>query len=85
MIWDNGIIGHYGLLKNCEGYVYKFLPLMKEKLNQVIQSYMNDFSVDRTEAVAQLNSYRKHKTVLKLLDEYNWLIIRKLIPASCEK
>jgi len=85
MMWDNGIIGHYGVRKNSEDYVYRFLPLMKEKLNRVIQSYMDDFNVDRTEAVAQLNSYRRHKTVLKLLDEYNWLIIRKLIPASCEQ
>jgi len=81
MMWDNGIISHYGVRKNSEDYVYRFLPLMKDKLNQVIQSYMDDFNMDRAETVKWLNSYKKHKTLLKLLDEYNWLHTRSMIPS----
>jgi hypothetical protein len=78
-MWDNGIIEHYKVRKNSYGYVYEFLPLMKEKLNQVIISYMEEFNVSRTEATKQLNNYKKQKTLLKLLDEYNWLYTRSMI------
>ena len=80
MMWDNGITKHYGVRKNSEDYVYKFLPLMKEKLNQVVHTYMNDFNVNRIEAITKLNNYRDNKTLLKLLDEYNWLLTRSMMP-----
>ena len=79
MMWDNGIIKHYEIKKNSNDYVYKFLPLMKEKLNQFIKSYMEELNINRDKAIIQLNKYKKHKTILKLLDEYNWLHNRSLI------
>ncbi len=54
-------------------YVNDFILMMNEKLNQVLDSYTLDKNVIRDEAVEQLNSYKKDKTMVKLLDEYNWI------------
>lgn len=73
IMWDTAIADAYGVSKTPDGYVYEFMPLMKEKANQVIASYREDFQTTRDETVARLNAYRPYKTLTKLLDEYNWI------------
>jgi len=73
IMWDNRIIRAYNVKRTSADYVYDFLPLMKEKTNQVIESYVRDYKLDRDEAINKLNSYREHKTLVKLIDEYNWI------------
>ena len=73
IMWDNKIMSAYGVKRNPSQYVNVFMPLMKVKLNQVIDSYMKDFKVDRDEAIKKMNTHVPHKTMVKLLDEYNWI------------
>lgn len=70
---DNKIMKAYGVKGTPRDYVFHFLPLMKEFLNQVIESYSKDLDVTREEAIDTLNKYRPDKTLVKLLDEYNWI------------
>ena len=73
IMWDNKIMNAYGVKKTPEDYVYTFMPYMKDKANEVINSYVKDFGVSREEALEKLNAYKTHKTLVKLLDEYNWI------------
>lgn len=73
IMWDTKIAKAYKVSKTPTGYTYEFLPIMEEKLNQVINSYMEDFKRIREEAIYKLNSYRPYKTLVKLLDEFNWV------------
>lgn len=72
-MWDTKIAKAYNVSKTPTGYTYEFLPIMEEKANQVITSYMEDFNTNRDEAIFKLNSYKPHKTLVKLLDEFNWV------------
>ena len=72
-MWDNNIMKAYGVKGTPRDYVFHFLPLMKEFSNQVIESYSKDLDVTREEAIDTLNKYRPDKTLVKLLDEYNWI------------
>jgi len=73
IMWDRKIAKAYNVSRTATGYTYEFLPIMKEKTNQVINSYMDDFNTNREETIFKLNSYRPHKTLVKLLDEFNWV------------
>lgn len=73
IMWDNKIMKKYGVKRSAHSYAYDFLPQMKTLLNEVIDSYMQDNDVDRSTAILELNSHSKHKTMVKLLDEYNWI------------
>jgi len=73
VMWDTSICKAYGVKKSPSGYVYEFIPLMKKKANEVIDSYMEDKKCSREKAVKALNEFRPLKTLAKLLDEYNYI------------
>ena len=73
IMWDRKIAEAYKVKRTPYNYVYEFLPIMNEKINQVIDSYIQDLHINRNEAINALNSYRPYKTLIKLLDEYNWI------------
>ncbi len=73
IMWDNKIMKAYGVKGTPRDYVIDFLPLMKDKANQVIESYSEEHDLTRNDAIDILNSYRPDKTLVKLLDEYNWI------------
>lgn len=76
MMWDNAIIANNGIKKNSLSYVYEYLPKMKTTLNHIIESCMEDYALDRDEVILRLNNIQQGKTMLKILDEYNWIITR---------
>ena len=73
IMWDKAIAKAYGVSRTPWGYVHEFMPFTREKANQVIDSYMEEYGTTREEAVCKLNAYRPHKTLAKLLDEYDWI------------
>ena len=73
VMWDTSICKAYSVKKSPSGYVYKFIPLMKKKANEIIDSYMKDKKCSREKAVKALNEFRPLKTLAKLLDEYNYI------------
>jgi len=73
VMWDTRICRAYSVQKSPKGYVYDFIPLMKKKANEVIESYMKNKEFSREKAVKALNEFRPLKTLAKLLDEYNYL------------
>jgi len=81
VMWDTPICKAYGIRSPSEPYtrdeqyVPEFFPLMKEKANDVIDSYMGEKECSREEAVKAINSFRKWRPLAKLLDEYNWIMI----------
>ena len=79
VMWDTPICEAYGIRAPSEPYIRdkqyvpEFFPLMKEKANSVIDSYMKEKKCSRSEATKAINSFRKWRTLAKLLDEYNWV------------
>ena len=51
----------------------KFLPIMKQKANDVIESYMREKRCGRKDAIEAINSFRRDRPLAELLDEYNWI------------
>lgn len=78
VMWDISICKAYGIRNPSEPnmrdkqYVLEFIPLMKEKANSVIDSYMKAKKCSRKEAVEAINYFRDWRPLAKLLDEYNW-------------
>jgi len=78
VMWDTSICEAYGIRDPSnphvrdKQYVPVFIPLMKQKANSVIDSYMKDNKCSRREAVEAINNFREQKPLAKLLDEYNW-------------
>ena len=79
VMWDTPICGAYGIRSPSEPYlrdkryVPEFFPLMKQKANGVIDSYIKEKKCSRSEAIKAINSFRKWRPLAKLLDEYNWV------------
>jgi len=73
VMWDNAICEAYGVKKSPSEYVHDFIPLMKRKANEIIESYIADKKCDREQAVTTLNQFRPLKTLAKMLDEYNYM------------
>lgn len=79
MIWDQSICRQYGIKNPTEPflrdrqYAAEFLPIMKQKANDVIESYMREKRCSRKDAIEAINSFRKDRPLAKLLDEYNWI------------
>jgi hypothetical protein len=80
VMWDTSICEAYGIRAPSEPYIRdkqyvpEFFPLMKEKANGVIDTYMKEKKCSRSEAIEAINSFRKWRPLAKLLDEYNWVI-----------
>jgi len=47
IMWDKKIAEAYNVSRTPTGYTYEFLPIMKEKANQVINSYIEDSNTSR--------------------------------------
>lgn len=73
VMWDTNICKAYGVKKSPSGYVFEFIPLMKKKANEAVDSYMEDKKCGREKAVKALNEFRPLKTLAKLLDEHNYI------------
>lgn len=73
MIWDNAIGASYGIKLDPFSYAYKFMPIMKEKANSVIESCIEDLKCSRDLALSHISSRCGGKTLAKLLDEHNWV------------
>lgn len=79
VMWDTPICEAYAIKASSEPrardkqYVPEFFPLMKQKANDAIDSYMKDKKCSRNEAIKAINSFRKWRPLAKLLDEYNWV------------
>jgi len=79
VMWDTRICKAYGIRDPStpyvrdEQYASPFMPLMKQKANQVITSYMKDKKCSREEAINTINHFRQWRPLAKLLDEYNWM------------
>jgi hypothetical protein len=78
VMWDKAIA--VALAKGRSGYHYAtvFMPAMKERLEEVLTSYMDDRHCDRKEAIIAIRAQRKRKySLAKMLDEFNWVTITK--------
>ena len=79
VMWDTPICEAYGIESPSDPYardkqyVPRFFPLMKQKANDAIASYMKEKKCSRSEAMQAINSFRKWRPLAKLLDEYNWV------------
>jgi hypothetical protein len=79
VMWDTPICQAYGIRSPTEPYyrdkmyVPDFFPLMKQKGNSVILSYMEEHNCSRKEAIEGINNLKKGRPLAKLLDEYNWV------------
>jgi len=73
VMWDNSICKVCGVKRGPVEYVYGFIQLMKRKTNEIIESYIEDKKCNREQAVAALNQFRPLKTLVKVLDEYNYM------------
>jgi hypothetical protein len=79
MIWDQSICKSYGIRAHSEPhlrdrqYASEFLPIMRQKANDVIESCMIERRCSRKDAIEAINSFRKDRPLAKLLDEYNWI------------
>jgi hypothetical protein len=78
VMWDKAIA--VAISKGRSGYHYAniFMPAMREHLEEVITSYMNEKRCDRSEAIRGIQSLRGRKyTLAKMIDEFNWVTITK--------
>lgn len=80
VMWDTPICKAYGIRSPSDPnirdqqYVPEFFPLMKEKANSVIDSYIKEKKCSREEAIKAINNLREWSPLAKLLDEYNWIM-----------
>lgn len=77
VMWDTNICRAYGISKSPEGYVNKFIPMMKEIANEVVAFYMEENRTSREAAVFKIEELSKLKTMAKLIDEYNYMTTRR--------
>jgi len=83
VMWDIPICQTYGIKSPSEPYnrdkryVSEFFPLMKQKANDAIVSYIEDKKCSRKEAIDAINNFKKWRPIAKLLDEYNWVTYTK--------
>jgi len=71
VIWDTKIAKAYKISKNATGYSWYYMPLMKCKINQIIEHYKQDKSCSREEAIKELRY--KGNTLAKMIHDFNWI------------
>ena len=69
MMWDEDIRDRWGCSGNGEGY-FNFLSRSQREIQEVLQTYTKE--QDTTEEISQRIYTGRKKTIVKLLDEYNW-------------
>lgn len=69
MMWDDAIRYGYGCSENGEGY-FNFLYRSQREIQEVLQTYRTEH--DATKEISQRIYNGQTKSILKLLDEYNW-------------
>lgn len=74
IMWDVKIREGYGCYQNGEGY-FNFLLRSQREIQEVIQTYTKEHG--RAKEITQRVYGGPPKTLLKLLDEYNWAKYRK--------
>ncbi|HML03429.1 MAG TPA: hypothetical protein VK487_08665 [Candidatus Bathyarchaeia archaeon] len=80
VMWDRPICKElYDLRLNGYCYAYKFIPKMKEELEEAIESCMQERACSRTDAVKWLYEeieriHHTRRTLAKAIDECNWII-----------
>ena len=69
MMWDDKIRYGYGCSENEEGY-FNFLIRTQKEIQEVIQTYTKDYPINGE--ISQLIYSGRVKSIVKLLDEYNF-------------
>jgi len=70
MMWDDRIRRGYGCCENGEGY-FNFLLRSQKEIREIIRTYTNDYPGNRR--ISQRIYAGGVKTIVKLLDEYNYV------------
>ncbi|MCP8309705.1 MAG: hypothetical protein H3Z53_11420 [archaeon] len=70
MMWDNRICENYHVKPSAYAYAHDFIPLMKSKANQAIESYIREHKCARDAAVREITQ-NTGRCLPKLLDEFN--------------
>jgi len=81
VMWDRkirkGILGdenrNWGAV-----YAIEFLPKMQEELREAIEICMKEKKLDKQKAIRYIVGLCDNKTLPKLIDEYNYMIFRRL-------
>ena len=74
MMWDDAIRRGYGCCENEEGY-FDFLLRSQREIQEVISTYTNDYPANGE--ISQRIYAGRVKSILKLLDEYNFAKYRR--------
>jgi len=77
VMWDNDICAGYLLSLSASSYAYRFMPLMKQEVNEAVNTCMKNQNCNRNTAIKEIMQTCDGKTLAKLVDEYNWIKYRK--------
>lgn len=72
IMWDEAIRRGYAVEATPNDYAFRFLPLMQMKLRKVVGSYISDNQTPPSLAVSNLRSLRAHRSLPKMIDEFNY-------------
>jgi len=75
VMWDQEIREKAGCWHNAEGYL-NFMSRVQQRFKEVINSYCTNHGCSRVDAVKQISD-KYGKPLTKLMDENNWLRIKK--------
>lgn len=78
VMWDNSIARDYDCRLRGFDYAFKFLPRIKQEIDECIQDVMTRQKVERDRAVDYIVGYgqsiwQTRRTIAKLVDEFNWM------------
>lgn len=80
VMWDgpmrNGYRKHYDIRADASGY-FEYMKKMQEGLRKVSQSFLSAHKGCPAEFLAEKLEIKPTKTIVKHLDEYNWITITK--------
>jgi len=82
MIWDQAVRHGYGCSYNEEGY-FNFLFRSQKEIQELLKTYKADKG--NIKNISKKAYKGKEKTILKLLDEYNWARYKKGWIKGCQK